>query len=139
MAPTSPPEPVTSPLEPVTDDVDTGPFFAAARQHRLVILHCAGCHAVLHMPRAYCHRCGSWDTHWDDMSGRAALYTWTAVTHQVHPAFPVPYTVVVVKLDDADVNLMGSLPGLPELRIGQAMEVWYQTVGDAVVPNWRPA
>jgi hypothetical protein len=57
----------------------------------------------------------------------------------VHPAFPVPYTVVVVKLDDYDINLMGSMPGIPGLRVGQPMEVWYEDAGgDVVLPNWRP-
>ena len=124
---------------PVTDDLDTGPFFEAARAHRLVVQRCNGCGAVLHMPRAYCHHCRSWDTRWEQMSGRATLYTWTAVTHQVHPAHPVPYTVVVVKLDDVDVNLIGSVPGTPDLHPGQPMEVWYDDAGDGVVmPNWRP-
>jgi uncharacterized OB-fold protein len=124
---------------PVTDDLDTGPFFAAAREHRLVVQRCARCGTVLHVPRAYCHHCGSWDTRWDEVPGRGALYTWTTVAHQVHPAYPVPYTVVVVKLEELDVNLIGSLPGAPELRAGQPMEVWWEDLDGVVLPNWRPA
>lgn len=125
---------------PATDDLDTGPFFAAASEGRLVIQRCIGCGTVLHVPRAHCHRCGGWETTWEEQSGRGRLYTWTAVTHQVHPAHPVPYTVVVVKLDDTDVNLLGSVPGTPELRAGQAMQVWFEDLGEGVfLPNWRPA
>ena len=125
---------------PATDDLDTGPFFAAAAEGRLVVQRCNGCDAVLHVPRAYCNRCRSWDTRWEDAPGRGSLYTWTAVTHQVHPAHPVPYTVVVVKLEDLDVNFIGSVPGTPDLRAGQPMEVWFEDLGEGVVlPNWRPA
>jgi uncharacterized OB-fold protein len=125
-------------LAPVVDDIDTGPFFAAAREGRLVVQACARCDLVLHLPRAYCRRCGSWETRWDTHSGRAVLYTWTVVTHQVHPAFPVPYTVVVVKLEGVGVNLIGRMDGAPQLQVGQAMEVWFEEVGEAVLPNWRP-
>jgi uncharacterized protein len=125
-------------LLPVDDDLDTGPFFAAARRGELMIQRCNGCDAVLHMPRAYCRECGSWDTRWQPVSGRASLYSWTVVAHQVHPAYPAPYTVVLVKLDDCGANLVGSLPGTPELQIGQPMEVWFEDVGGVVRPNWQP-
>lgn len=132
-------EPVARML-PATDDLDTGPFFAAASEGRLVLQRCNDCGTLLHVPRAHCHGCGGWDTSWEEQSGRGRLYTWTAVTHQVHPAHPVPYTVVVVKLDDTDANLMGRIPGTPELRAGQPMEVWFEDLGEGVVlPNWRPA
>jgi uncharacterized OB-fold protein len=127
-------------LLPADDDIDTGPFFQAAKRGELVIQRCNGCDAVLHVPRAYCHFCGSWETRWEPVTGGATLYTWSVVTHQVHPAYPPPYTVVVVKLDETQANLIGSIPGTPDLREGQPMEVWFQELRDGVVlPNWRPA
>jgi hypothetical protein len=72
------------------------------------------------------------------------LYSWTVVTHQVHPAYPTPYTVVLVDLDDLpDTRLVGSIPGTPELVVGQPMQVWFEQLGERdgrpiVVPNWRP-
>ena len=125
---------------PVDDDPDTGPFFAAARRGELAVQHCARCDAVLHVPKAYCHLCGSWDSRWVPVPGRGRLYSWTVVTHQVHPAFPAPYTVVLVKVDGCGINLIGSIPGCPDLRTGQPMEVWFEDVGqDVILPNWRPA
>ena len=102
---------------------------------------CDGCDAVLHVPVAYCHRCGSWETRWEPVAGTTGvLYSWTVVSHQVHPAFPVPYTLVLVELDDhPEARMVGQLPGRPELAIGQAMEVWFEHVSDDVVlPQWRP-
>jgi uncharacterized OB-fold protein len=132
--------PVARRLRPVDDDLDTGPFFAAARRGELVVQRCAGCTAVLHVPRRYCRACGSWESRWDVVPGRAVLHSWTVVTHQVHPAYPVPYTVVLVELAGDGVRLVGSLPGEPTLVVGMAMQVWFEEVGGGVVqPNWRPA
>src|SRR5262249_316724 len=72
-------------------------------------------------------------------SGRGHLYSWTTAEHQVHPGFPVPYTVVLVQLDDVPARFIGYLPGEPELREGQPMEVWFESLEDGVVlPQWRP-
>jgi uncharacterized OB-fold protein len=126
---------------PVDDDRDTAGFWEAARRHELAVLTCQACGAVLHMPRAYCSRCGGWSVAWREVAGRGSLHSWTVVDHQVHPAFPVPYTVVLVQLDEVpEVRLVGHLPGDPELAEGQPMEAWFEELGDGVVlPQWRPA
>jgi hypothetical protein len=126
---------------PVIDDHDTGGFFEAAARGELAIRMCNGCDAVLHMPVAYCHRCGSWEGRWQPTAGTGRLYSWTVVTHQVHPAYPVPYTVLLVELDDhPEARLVGQLPGRPDVEAGQPMEVWFEPVSDGVVlPQWRPA
>jgi hypothetical protein len=53
----------------------------------------------------------------------------------------VPYTIVLVDLDDAPgVRLLGNLPGSPDLRAGMAMQVRFDHLNDGVVlPNWEPA
>ena len=127
-------------LLPVDDDLDTGGFFEAARRGAIAIRRCNGCDAVLHVPLAYCRHCGSWDTRWEDVAGTATVHSWTVVHHQVHPAYPVPYTVVLVDLDDLPgTHLVGRLDGTPDLRVDQPMVAWFEEVGEGVVlPNWRP-
>src|SRR5689334_9616089 len=101
----------TDRLIPVVDDHDTGGFFAAARRDELALRVCDDCDATLHVPTAHCHRCGGWNTSWHEVAGAGTLYTWTVVTHQVHPSYPVPYTVVLVELDERpDARLVGHLP-----------------------------
>ena len=85
---------------------------------------CASCGAFLHLPRAYCRTCGSFDGRWQTVAGRGRLHSWTVVEHQVHPAYPVPYTIVLVDVDDAPgVRYVGSIPGRPDLVDGMAMRV----------------
>jgi uncharacterized protein len=127
-------------LIPVDDDRDTAGFFEAARRHELAIRRCDGCDAVLHMPRAYCHACGSWEGRWEPVKGTGTVYSWTVVEHQVHPLYPVPYTVVLVELDDLPgTRLVGHLAGAPTLAIGQRLEAWFEPLEDGtVLPQWRP-
>ena len=126
---------------PRIDDPDTGGFFAAAAGDVLALCTCGACGAVLHLPRAYCHHCGAWETTWRPVSGDGRLYSWTTVEHQVHPAFPVPYTVVLVELaDEPGARLVGYLPGRPELEAGMAMRVWFEAVADDTkLPQWSPS
>jgi len=126
---------------PVIDDHDTGGFFEAAARGELAIRMCNGCDAVLHMPVAYCYRCGGWEGRWQRTAGTGRLYSWTVVAHQVHPAHPVPYTVLLVELDDhPEARLVGQLPGRPDLEAGQPMQVRFEPMSDGVVlPQWRPA
>ena len=52
----------------------------------------------------------------------------------MHPAYPVPYTIVLVELDDAPGRgSSASFPGAPDLVEGQPMEVWFETLDDGVV------
>lgn len=126
---------------PFVADRETEGFFAAAAEQRLVFRACADCDRGVHPPTEHCPHCGGWNTGWREARGTGRLHTWTLVTHQVHPAFPTPYTLVVVQLDDApDVRLMGRLDGAPELAEGQPMQVWFQTLQSGVVlPQWRVA
>jgi uncharacterized OB-fold protein len=129
-----------TPLLPVVDDRDTGGFFEAARRGELVVRACSSCGAVLHVPRAYCKHCGSWEGEWKQVAGTGTLHSWTVVDHQVHPGYPVPYTIVLVDLDDAPVRLLGHVPGSPDLHDGLPMRVRFDEVADGVVlPQWEPA
>ena len=129
-------------LLPESNDHDTAGFFAAAAREELAICACAACGHVLHPPRPYCARCGGWDTVWQSVAGRGRLYSWTTVEHQVHRAFPVPYTIVLVELEDTpQARLVGYLQGRPDLVAGMPMRVWFEPVDDegTLLPQWRPA
>jgi uncharacterized OB-fold protein len=124
---------------PVEDDHDSAGFFAAARRGELAVRVCDECGAVVHLPMAYCHTCGSWKGTWTPVHGTARLVAWTTAEHQVHPAYPVPYTVVLVELDDRPgVRFVGYLAGAPQLTDGQPMRVWFEDCQGTVLPQWEP-
>ena len=122
-------------------DPDTWGFFEAAARGALVVNACDACGAVLHLPRPYCHHCGSFSVGWRPVAGRGRLVSWTTVHQGLHPAFDTPYTVVLVEFHDVPgVRLVGHLAGEPELVDGMEMEVRFERIDDDVVlPQWMPA
>jgi uncharacterized OB-fold protein len=121
-------------VQPIVDDVDTAGFFRAAAEGRLAVRRCARCDAVLHMPVGYCRHCGSFDGRWADVAPTGRVYSYTVVTHQVHPGFPVPYTVLLVELSELpEVRLVGRLKGTPDIYIGQPVVA---ELGGPL-PTWR--
>lgn len=126
---------------PVLDDPDTAGHWAAARSGRLAVCRCVGCDQVLHPPRGMCFACHGTDVAWVPVAPRGRLVSWTVAEFEVHPAFPAPYTVVLVELEDAPgVRLVGHLPGRPPLKDGLPMRAEFAT-GSTDVPlvTWVPA
>jgi uncharacterized OB-fold protein len=125
---------------PVTDDPDTSGFFAAALEGRLCIRYCSSCGTYIHLPRAHCPRCHAEDSVWREVGRQGHLYSYCVSEQQIDPCFPVPYTVVLVELDEAPgVRLVGHLSGRQELSIGQPMEASFETVEPSVaLLRWTP-
>jgi hypothetical protein len=81
------------------------------------------------------------NTDWVKLSGKGKVYSWTTVTHPVHPAFEVPYAVVIVELDEG-VRLVSNIVDCkPEdLYIGMPVEVIFEDVTEEVtLPKFRLA
>jgi uncharacterized OB-fold protein len=119
-------------IEPLTE-----PFWAAAREGRLVIQRCTDCGAFRHLPHAMCGSCQSTAHEWVASAGRGVVYTYTIATHPVHPATKavVPYNVVVVKLDDCGGVLVPSnIVDCPpeDVHVGMAVEIVFERVDDEI-------
>ena len=133
--------PAAMPLPAITDD--TRPFWDACRRHQLVIQRCTGCGSFRHLPTPVCWKCRSFAHEWVPVSGRGTVFTHAVVHRAFLPelAAHVPYTVVVVTLDDAPgvrlvSNLVGATPG--EVRVGLPVEVLFDDVAaDVTVPRFR--
>jgi hypothetical protein len=125
---------------PRKNDRDTGGFFQAADRRELAYKACNNCGVVINPPRVHCAACGSWDTDWKQANGKGRLHTWSTVHQQVHPMFPVPYTIVVVELEDAPgVRYVGYMDGAPELHLDMAMRVRFEPTEDGgALPQWMP-
>lgn len=81
-------------------DRDSVPFWEAQDRHELVFQKCAGCGVIRYPVEPLCSECLSFDFGWAKSSGRGRIYSYTVVRHQTHPAFPVPYTVVLVEMEE---------------------------------------
>jgi uncharacterized OB-fold protein len=125
---------------PVVDDIDTGGFWRAAARGAIELQYCNRCDQLLHLPKAYCHRCHSNDTGWRPVAPTGRLHAWTVVRQGLHPAFPAPYTIVLVALDDAPgARLVGHLEGVPALEVDMAMRATFEPVAEGIaLVQWSP-
>lgn len=137
MADTPPSRPVPR-LSPAL-----APYFAAAREHRLVVQKCGSCGALRFPAREVCSSCWSREAAWVPVSGRGQVFSFY-VMHQVyHPAFAgrVPYTVAVVQLDEGP-HVTSAIEGCApaEVRIGMPVQVAFEELsGEVTLPVFRPA
>ena len=122
-------------------DPALAPFFAAAKEGRLVVQRCARCGTLRFPPRELCTSCLSTDVEWAHVSGRGEVFSFN-VMHQIyHPAFAkeVPYAVVVVKLAEGP-KMISNVVDCPvdEIRIGMPVEAVFEPVTDAItLPKFR--
>jgi len=126
------------PLPAITDD--TRPFWDGCRRHELVVQRCTSCGTLRHPPAPACWKCRGFAHEWIAVSGRGTIFSHAVVHRAFLPelASHVPYTVVVVALDDAPgIRLVSNLVG-GEPCIGLPVEVVFEEVSpDVTVPRFR--
>jgi uncharacterized OB-fold protein len=85
-------------------DRDSAPYWAALAEGRLELQHCLDCSRWTWPARAICSGCHGENLRWEAVQGTGAVHSWV-VTHQIYaPEFVelVPYTVVLVRIDEQD-------------------------------------
>jgi uncharacterized OB-fold protein len=131
-------DPIPFPLPAITDD--TRPFWDGCRGRELRVQRCPGCGTLRHPPAPACWKCRGFAHEWIALSGRGTVFSHAVVHRAFLPelASHVPYTVVVVALDDAPgIRLVSNLVE-GEARIGLPVEVVFEDVSaDMTVPRFR--
>jgi uncharacterized protein len=116
-------------------DVESGPFWKAARERRLAIMHCRVCDRHFFYPRALCPHCHSEAVAWTDASGRGTIYAFTIARRPAGPAFKpdVPYVVALVELEEGPRLMTNIVTGdVDSVRIGQKVKAVFEDVTDEV-------
>ena len=75
-------------------------FWAYTQEKELRLQKCSGCGKFRFPPGPTCDKCLSDDAEWAAVSGRGKVYSYTVVRRQTHPAFPTPYTVALVEMEE---------------------------------------
>ncbi len=128
---------------PSTRDRDSLPFWEAARSRRAGRAACAARRATCCTSRGATATAATASTSRGGRSPGAGPCTpGRSVEHAVDPAFPAPYTIVLVELDDEPgVRFVTDLPGRPELAVGLPMVVRFDRLADGRrrchVGSWR--
>jgi hypothetical protein len=128
-------------------DLETAPYWDAAREGKLLIKECRACGRAFFYPRTYCPKCWSPDTVWKEASGRGSVYTFTVVYQNDLPPFRdrLPYVVAIIELEEG-VRLTSNVEGVDpgEVRCGMPVAVAFReeprSEDDVVsIPVFRPA
>ena len=111
----------------------------------LAVQQCTSCNTLQHPPEEICHACGAMELAVEVLSPRGTVHSYTVVHYAPNPALAasVPYTVVLVSLDDAPhLRVVGNIEG--DVHIGMPVVPYWddRTADDGTVirlPQWRPA
>lgn len=129
-------------FELVTDQW-TEPFWAAARERRLVVARCADCGFHRMPPTPFCPQCWSKELKWTEVSGRMELYSFTVVRKANLPEIvdSLPYVPCVVELEQPKgIRLISNVVDTPldRIRIGSALSlVWHERRDGVTLPYFR--
>ncbi|MEW6297093.1 MAG: OB-fold domain-containing protein [Thermodesulfobacteriota bacterium] len=125
-------------------DFDAQEFWDGCNRNELLMQRCKACKKFRWLPRPMCPQCNSLEREWVKVSGRGKVYSWTIITHPVHPAAVsrVPYNVAQVRLDeDPELILVTNLVGIKneEIRMDMPVEVVFEEHEPGVkLPKFRP-
>ena len=100
---------------PKLDDPDQGPFWAAAREHRLTAQQCTSCLSLRFPGLPICPTCLERGFSWVDVSTEGTIWSYVVYHRAFHPGFAseLPYVVAIVENADG-VRYTGRVIGRRE-------------------------
>ncbi len=116
-------------------EAESEPYWAALRDGKLLLKHCANCGRHHSYPRPFCPHCWSDDVRWVEAGGGATLYTHSVVYRNDLPPFgpQVPYIAAVVDLDEGPRMMTRIVDCEPDqLKIGMRLRVQTEPVTEEV-------
>src|SRR5215469_609830 len=107
------------------------PFWEGCNRDELLMQRCSECRKFRWLPQPMCPACNSLKHEWVRVSGKGSVYSYTIITHPVHPAAvsKVPYNVAQVQLaEDPGLILLTNLVGIrnEDIRIGMPVQVTFE-------------
>ena len=117
------------------------PYWDGCARRELLFQRCGVCGQATHTPAYLCSNCTSQDLTWEASAGTGAIYSWTTVWRPQIPAFEVPYTAIIVDMEEG-WQILSNLIGceVDAVEIGMPVEVEFHEIqGGATLPYFRPA
>lgn len=135
-----PPEPRPVRPLPLLDELNRD-YWCGGADSQLLIYRCKSCAFYLHPPAPVCSRCYSRDVGAEPVSGRGSVYSFTTNEQPWLPAFPPPYVVALVELQEQDgLRVVSNIVGcdIATVRIGLPVIVTFVEQADVFFPVFRP-
>ena len=115
-------------------------FWEGTKRGVLLVQRCRRCGGYEWTPQMACSRCLEEILEWVPVSGRGTVYSYSVVHRPQGPAFVAPYVVAIVELAEGPHMLSDLIDvATDEVRIGMAVEVAFEDVGEVALYHFRPA
>jgi acetyl-CoA acetyltransferase/uncharacterized OB-fold protein len=117
-------------------------FWTSGADGTLRFRRCSDCGAFQHPPGPVCRTCGSDALKPEPVSGRGVLVGFTVNEHMWSPAFPPPYVIGIVAIEEdprvrLTTNIVEAAP--EDLVVGRRVDVRFEHVEDVWLPHFTPA
>jgi uncharacterized protein len=123
--------PTTRRIPVPSQNLESKPFWDAAKEGKFLIKRCNACGEPHWYPRTMCPFCHSTDTAWMESKGEGAIYTFSVMRRNT----PVPYVISYVTLDEGPAVLTNIIDAdFDQLRIGDRVKVKWSSTGDGTPP-----
>lgn len=101
---------------------------------RMHLQCCRECGAWRYPPGPACQACLSPDYDWKPVAGEGELLSWVVFRKQYLPAYPAPYNVVAVRLDEGPtvISNLAEDPAEGEKPIGRRVRLKVVAMSDGV-------
>ena len=123
-------------------DIDSAPYWEAAKAHKLQLPRCVACGTYAFPPRANCNKCLSTDMVWTELSGKGTIYTYCVMHDTLVRGMEPPFVIAQVDLDEQPgLRLTSNILACPieQVEVGMSVEVTFEDVTDEVtLPQFRP-
>jgi hypothetical protein len=119
----------------------TRPFFAAARERRLVLQRCPR-DGFFFYPRSRCPSCLGSDWVWQEVAARGRVHSFTVdrVGHVPALRKQAPYAIAIIELEAGPRMTARLVDCAPDaVKVGMPVVAAFEDVEDATLVHFRPA
>ncbi len=110
------------------------PYWDGCREGVLRLQHCADCAQYQFYPRIICSHCGGTRLAWQASRGCGVIASFTIVRHGISAAYPAPYTVVLVDLQEGPRMMSSIVDAEPDqLCVGARVEAAFAEWSEGMV------
>ncbi len=128
------------PLPALTPDTEA--YWTGGKNGELLIQQCDECAYYIHPPTGFCPQCESRSTHFEPVSGKGKLLSFSINHRQWLPGLPERYVLGIVTLaEQEEIRLIANIVNCdPEdVDFDMPVSVLFEQDGDYWIPLFEPA
>lgn len=111
----------------------SAPYWQGCQQGELRLQQCGACQQFQFYPRIMCSRCQHQALGWKVASGRGRIASYTVVRRGVSEAYPTPYIVALIDLEEGP-RMMSHIVGVDaeSVVVGDHVRVGFEKWSDDI-------